>query len=98
MFKKYILLLAGTMLLTLLFVRSCDLEEEILDEYTDETVQSDPNLLPSILAVPLAQVRKYWYRERIWGFMETTTDDEGHTRRDTHPCDDTHVGKFEGDR
>jgi hypothetical protein len=75
MFKKYILLLIGTMLVTVLFVPSCDLEEEILDEITDPIVQADPNLLPNILAVPLAQVRKYWYRERIWGLMESTTDE-----------------------
>lgn len=75
MFKKYKLYIVGTMLVSMLFVPSCDLEEQILDEYTDETVQSDPNLLQNILAVPLAHLRKYWWRQRIWGLMETTTDE-----------------------
>jgi starch-binding outer membrane protein, SusD/RagB family len=75
MLKKLKIYLIGTLLASMLFVPSCNLEEEILDEYTDETIQSDPNLLPNILAVPLAQVRKYWGRERIWGFMEATSDE-----------------------
>lgn len=75
MFNKYKIFVFGALIATAFLVPSCDLEEEILDEITDPIVQSDPTLLESILAVPLAQVRGMWYRERVWGFMETTTDE-----------------------
>ena len=75
MLKKLKIYIIGAFLISMLFVPSCDLEEHILDEITDEVVQADPNLLPNLLAVPLAHVRKYWGRERIWGLMEATSDE-----------------------
>ncbi|MFC2137703.1 RagB/SusD family nutrient uptake outer membrane protein [Bacteroidota bacterium] len=64
------------LLIGLLITPACtDLEEEILDEFTEEIVTSDPNLLPSLIAPSLAQIRRLWLREDVWGIQETTTDE-----------------------
>jgi len=66
-----IILLTG-----LLIVPACtDLEEEILDEFTEDIVTSDPNLLSSLIGPSLAQIRMLWLREDVWGIQETTTDE-----------------------
>lgn len=75
MFKRINIYLAGTMIIMMLFVPSCDLEEQVLDEFTDEALQNDPNLQENILVTPLAQLRDYWWRQRVWGFMEATSDE-----------------------
>jgi hypothetical protein len=75
MFKRFKIYVIGTLMLMTLFVPSCDLEEEIQDKITSEIVASDPNLLTNIVAAPIAQLRGFWYRERIWGLMEATSDE-----------------------
>jgi len=54
---------------------SCTLDEEILDEYTAEVLQSDPDLLPNLLAPPLASLRQLWWRQSFWGLQEATSDE-----------------------
>ncbi|MBN1951303.1 MAG: RagB/SusD family nutrient uptake outer membrane protein [Bacteroidales bacterium] len=72
---KLIIQLLGMILILGLFVPSCSLEEEILDELTEEVVTSDPALLPNLLAPPLGQLRGLWLRENVWGLQETTSDE-----------------------
>jgi hypothetical protein len=72
--NKHIISLLGGVLITFLFVPSCTLDEEILDELTEDVVTSDPSLLPNLLAPPLGQLRGLWLRENVWGLQETTTD------------------------
>ncbi len=73
--RKIIFKILGIILIAILFVPSCSLDEEILDELTEEVVTSDPALLPNLLAPPLGQLRGLWLRENVWGMMETTTDE-----------------------
>mgnify|MGYP001172748707 FL=1 len=68
----YTLLLA--ILLSPLFV-SCSIDEDIKDEITSQVIQSDPSLLPNIMAPPLGQLRNFWYRECVWGLQEATSDE-----------------------
>lgn len=75
MFKKFKIYVFGTLLITALLVPSCELNEVIQDEITAEVIANDPNLLPNIVAAPIAQLRGFWYRERIWGLMEATSDE-----------------------
>lgn len=53
----------------------CSMDEEIFDEITPKVIQSDTNLLKNLVAPPLGQLRGLWWRQRIWGFQETTTDE-----------------------
>ncbi len=65
-----------TIIIAILFVfSSCSLNEEIKDEITSEVIQSDPSLLPNIMAPPLGQLRNFWYRECVWGLQEATSDE-----------------------
>lgn len=73
--NKYIINLLGVVVGTFLLTGSCSLDENILDELTDETVTSDPALLPNLLAPPLGQLRGLWLRESVWGLQETTSDE-----------------------
>lgn len=61
--------------MSFLLIDSCSLDEEILDELTDNAVTSDPNLLPSVMAAPIGQLRGLWMRESVWGFQEATSDE-----------------------
>ncbi len=54
---------------------SCNLDEEIKDELTSDVIQSDPTLLPNVVAPPLGQLRNFWYRENVWGMQEATSDE-----------------------
>jgi hypothetical protein len=72
--NKIIFGILGGLLTTFLLVPSCSLDEEILDELTEDIVTSDPSLLPNLLAPPLGQLRGLWLRESVWGLQETTTD------------------------
>lgn len=65
----------GLIILPLFIVSSCDMTEEIPGEITSEVVQSDPGLLPNMVAPPLGQLRKFWQRERVWGLQEATSDE-----------------------
>ena len=73
--KKIIYSILGGILIAALFVPSCSLNEEILDELTEDIVTSDPGLLTNLLAPPLGQLRGFWLRESVWGLQETTTDE-----------------------
>jgi len=73
--NKYILSILGGLLMAFLFIPSCSLDEEILDELTEDVVTSDPALLPNLLAPPLGQLRGLWLRESVWGLQETTSDE-----------------------
>lgn len=73
--KKFIIYFLGVIVVTILTPSSCTLDEEILDEYTAEVLQSDPELLPNLLAPPLAQMRQMWWRQSFWGFQEATSDE-----------------------
>jgi starch-binding outer membrane protein, SusD/RagB family len=73
--KKYIVYLTGMLLTVLMIIPSCDLNEVIKDELTAEVVQKDTNLLPNVVAAPLGQLRDLWWRQRVWGFQEATSDE-----------------------
>lgn len=57
------------------FSSACSIDEEIQDEVTKDVIDKDPNLLANMVAPPLGQLRNFWYRERIWGLQETTSDE-----------------------
>ena len=60
----------------MLVITACtDLNEEILDEFTEEVVTSDPALLPNIVAPSLGALRNLWLREDVWGIQETSSDE-----------------------
>lgn len=65
----------GALMVSFLFPTSCTLDEEILDEYTADVIQSDPELLTNLLAPPLAAMRQLWWRQSVWGFQEATSDE-----------------------
>ncbi|MBN2520235.1 MAG: RagB/SusD family nutrient uptake outer membrane protein [Bacteroidales bacterium] len=66
----------GFIFLVLIINTACtDLEEEILDEFTAEVVTTDENLLPNLVAPPLASLRNLWLREDAWGIQETSSDE-----------------------
>ena len=72
---KKIIRLLGMMMVILFFILSCNLDEKILDKYTQDVLTSDPALLPNLLAPPLAQLRGLWLRENYWGQQEATSDE-----------------------
>jgi len=72
---KNIFKILGALLFAVFAIYSCSLEEDILDELTEDIVTSDPSLLPNLLAPPLGQLRGLWLRENTWGLQETTTDE-----------------------
>ena len=72
--KKFSIYILGIMLISIVFIPSCSVDEEIQDTLTTDAIQNDPGILPSLLAPPLASVRGLWFRERIWGLQETTSD------------------------
>jgi starch-binding outer membrane protein, SusD/RagB family len=72
--NKIILKIAGIIIITILFIPSCSLDEVILDELTEDVVV-DPSLLNNLLAPPLGQLRGLWMRESVWGLEETTSDE-----------------------
>jgi hypothetical protein len=73
--KKINIYFLGMMLFTFLFIPSCSLHEDILDEYTTDVLHSDKNLLLNLLAPPVAELRNLWWRERVWGLEEATSDE-----------------------
>lgn len=73
--KKISLYIIAFILPVAFIMTSCDLTEEIPDAVTDEIITSDPGLLPNLIAPPLGQLRKMWYRENFWGLQEATSDE-----------------------
>ncbi len=67
--------LLGMIITILFFVLSCNLNEEILDKYTQSVLTSDPNLMKNLVAPPLAQLRNLWWRQDYWGMQEATSDE-----------------------
>jgi hypothetical protein len=51
------------------------MDEDILDEITPSVIQSDTSLLANVVAPPLGQLRNLWWRQRVWGFQEATSDE-----------------------
>jgi hypothetical protein len=62
-------------LIGLISINSCSLDEKIKDEFTPEVLTKDTNLLINLIAPPLAQLRGLWLRENFWGMQEATSDE-----------------------
>jgi starch-binding outer membrane protein, SusD/RagB family len=75
MSTKNILIIGGMLLILVIFFPSCNLNGDVKDELTSKVLQSDTNLLPNVVAAPLGLLRNLWWRQRVWGFQETTSDE-----------------------
>jgi hypothetical protein len=62
-------------LLGVVFLPACtDLEEQIIDEGTGGEFLTEENLY-NLVAPSYNTFTRLWYRERVWGFQEATTDE-----------------------
>jgi hypothetical protein len=73
--KIYRFYLAIMILIGLFAINSCNLDEEIKDEFTPAILSQDTSLLINLIAPPLAQLRGLWLRENFWGMQEATSDE-----------------------
>lgn len=62
-------------LIGIVAINSCSLDEEIKDEFTPDILSQDTNLSINLMAPPLAQLRGLWLRENFWGMQEATSDE-----------------------
>jgi Tfp pilus assembly protein PilZ len=62
-------------LISIILLPACtDLEEQIIDESTGEEFIKEENII-NLVAPSYNTLANLWYRERIWGLQEATTDE-----------------------